>query len=79
MLNGYIHVVPPGSGSNGALRHAGEEVGYILTGVIELVVDGEVATLGPGSSFFFQSLLPHSYRNVGTETARILWINTPPY
>lgn len=79
MLNGYVHVVPPGSGSNGALRHAGEEVGYVLEGVIELAVDGEVATLGPGASFFFQSPLPHSYRNVGTQTARILWINTPPY
>jgi transcriptional regulator with XRE-family HTH domain len=79
MLNAYVHVVPPGSGSSGSLKHAGEETGYVLEGVIELTVDGESATLGAGSSFFFQSLLPHSYRNVGTEVARILWVNTPPY
>lgn len=78
-LNGNIHVVPPGSGSEGALRHEGEEIGYVLDGMIELVVDGRVAVLGRGDSFFFPSLLPHSYRNLGTEVARIIWVNSPPY
>jgi quercetin dioxygenase-like cupin family protein len=72
-------VVPPGGGSSGALRHAGEETGYVLEGMIELTVDGERATLCAGSSFFFRSLLPHSYRNIGPSSARILWVNTPPY
>jgi transcriptional regulator with XRE-family HTH domain len=78
-LNGNIHVVPPGSGSEGALRHEGEEIGYVLEGTIELVVDGRAVTLGRGDSFFFPSLLPHSYRNVGREVARVIWVNSPPY
>ncbi|MCW2241555.1 cupin domain-containing protein [Azospirillum canadense] len=77
MLEGNIHVVDPGASNGGAIQHAGEEVGYILSGQIELILGEIVYQLGPGDSFFFPSEVPHSYRNIGTETARILWINTP--
>lgn len=79
LLNGNVHVVPPGGGSSGTLSHRGEEVGYVVDGYIELTLDGKVSLLGAGSSFYFSSRLPHSYRNIGTETARIVWINSPPY
>lgn len=79
ILNANVHVVPPGSGSNGNLRHSGEEVGYVLEGLVELVVDGVPTVLEAGASFFFQSSLPHSYRNIGSTTARIVWVNSPPY
>lgn len=78
-LNANLHVVPPGAGSEGALKHAGEEVGFVIEGVVELTVDGRSVVIAAGGSFFFQSSLPHSYRNVGAETARIVWVNTPPY
>jgi len=78
-LNANVHVVPPGGGSNGTLRHVGEEVGYVVEGTIELVVDGHAVVIGAGSSFFFQSSLPHSYSNIGTVVARIVWVNSPPY
>lgn len=79
LLNGNVHVVPPGGGSNGALVHQGEEVGLVINGYIELTIDGKVFLLGAGSSFYFSSILPHSYRNIGTEIARIVWVNSPPY
>jgi transcriptional regulator with XRE-family HTH domain len=78
-LNANVHVVPPGGGSNGVLRHVGEEVGYVIEGTIELVVDGHAVVIGAGSSFFFQSSLPHSYSNIGTVVARVVWVNSPPY
>jgi len=78
-LNANIHVAPPGGGSDGIIRHEGEEVGYVIEGTIELVVDGTAAVVSAGGSFFFQSSLPHSYRNIGTQTARIVWVNSPPY
>lgn len=78
-LNANLHVVPPGGGSAGVLAHAGEEVGFVIEGYIEVTVDGKAYLLGPGSSFFFNSTLPHSYRNIGTVTARIVWANSPPY
>jgi transcriptional regulator with XRE-family HTH domain len=77
LLNAGLHVVPPGGGSDGALSHPGDEVGFVISGFIELTVDGRTFLIGAGSSFFFSSTLPHSYRNIGTETARIVWVNSP--
>ena len=78
-LNANLHVVPPGGGSAGVLSHAGEEVGFVIEGYIEITVDNETHLVGPGGSFFFRSELPHCYRNIGTKTARIVWVNSPPY
>lgn len=78
-LNANLHVVPPGGGSAGTLTHEGEEIGYVVEGYIEITVDGKTHLIGPGGSFFFLSDLPHSYRNIGTTTARIVWVNSPPY
>ena len=64
--------------SGGVLRHDGEECGYVLEGCLELVVDNETHILNPGDSFFFNSDRPHSYRNPGKVTTRVIWINTPP-
>lgn len=79
LLNANLHVVPPGGGSNGVLTHKGEEVGFVVEGFIQLTVDGKSSLLGAGSSFFFSSTLPHSYRNIGSSDARIVWVNSPPY
>lgn len=79
MLNANLHVVPPGGGSQGTIAHTGEEVGYVISGYIEIEVDGETFLLDEGTSFFFPSHLPHRYKNIGSDEARIIWINTPPY
>lgn len=78
MLECNIHIIAPGDGSDGSIGHEGEEVGYVLEGQVELVVDGASYLLSPGDAFAFRSELPHSYMNKGTVTARILWTNTPP-
>jgi transcriptional regulator with XRE-family HTH domain len=77
-IYGSIHVVEPAGGSKGTITHQGEEVGYVLAGTLELTVDNKVYNLSEGDSFFFKSNLPHSYKNNGTEQARILWVNSPP-
>ena len=77
-LEGNIHVVAPGATNGGEIKHVGEEVGYVLEGQFELTVGNKTYSLKAGDSFFFRSELPHSYRNVGEATARVLWVNTPP-
>lgn len=78
LLYGSIHVVEPGSSSGGTIQHMGEEVGYVLEGVLNLEVDGVTYFLETGDSFFFDSSLRHGYSNPGTVTTRVIWINTPP-
>jgi len=78
LLSGYINHIEPGGGSEGELRHEGEEFGYVLAGEIELKVGGRRYQIGPGDCFHFRSEKSHSYRNTGGQVARILWLNTPP-
>ena len=78
LLQGNIHMIAPGGGSDAAIVHAGEEIGYVLEGEIELVINGERLRAKAGDSFHFRSEIPHAYRNVGSKTARVIWISTPP-
>jgi transcriptional regulator with XRE-family HTH domain len=77
LLYGSVHIVEPGGESGGFIEHKGEEVGYILEGELELIIDGTSYHLYPGDSFFFDSSLPHGYRNPGRVTTRVIWVNTP--
>lgn len=78
LLQGNIHIIEPGGGSEDDLQHEGEEMGYVIEGTLELIVDGVKFTAQAGDSFFFRSDLPHSYRNPGAVTTRVVWVNTPP-
>lgn len=77
MLDANIHTLEPGAESGGDIQHAGQEVGFILQGRVELIVDGKSQFLAPGDSFFFASNLPHRYRNIDAGVSRILWVATP--
>jgi transcriptional regulator with XRE-family HTH domain len=77
LLQANIHIVAPGTSSDGQIEHVGEEVGYILEGTLELRLGDERYTLGPGDVFTFPSSIPHGYSNVGTTTVRVLWVNSP--
>ena len=78
LLQANIHHVAAKGSSDGLISHEGEEMGYVLEGAIELDVDGIKVALATGDTFFFNSSLPHGYRNPGTVEARVLWVNTPP-
>jgi len=78
LLQCNIHHIAEGGGSAGPIAHEGEEVGYVLAGRIELIVDGRSHRLAAGDAFVFRSDRQHAYRNVGEGTASIFWVNTPP-
>ena len=77
LLEANIHVVEPGGAKIDNITHQGEATGYVIFGSLELTIDGEVYRMNAGDSFFFKAYLPNSYRNVGKDTARIVWVNTP--
>ena len=78
LLQGNIHIVEPGGGSEGTIAHEGEEVGFVIEGKHELTVGTQTFTLSAEDSFCFRSSIPHSYRNPGATRARVIFINTPP-
>lgn len=77
LLQANIHIVQPGKGSDGQIAHVGEEVGYMLEGMLELTLADVTYLVQAGDAFTFSSLVAHGYRNVGETVARVLWVNTP--
>src|SRR3954471_18896154 len=49
------------------LRHAAEEGGVVVRGRLEVTVGGQRRVLGPGDAYYFDSRLPHRFRNPGDE------------
>lgn len=78
LIEANIHHVAPKGSSNGCIQHEGEEMGFVLRGKLELIVDNVTYLLDEGDSFFFKSSLPHGYRNPGSVESKVLWVNTPP-
>lgn len=60
------------------LTHSGEEGGVVIEGELELTVAGKTWLLGPGDAYYFDSRLPHRFRNTGPVPARIISANSPP-
>jgi transcriptional regulator with XRE-family HTH domain len=77
LLEGHLHVLAPGAGSEGTLAHEGEEVGYVISGRLRLTLGNESYELGPGDSFAFRSEIQHRYVNPGSTQTRIIWVSTP--
>ena len=78
LLQVNIHIVAPQGGGHEAISHVGEEMGFVLEGMIDLQVADRTYRLTAGDSFLFHSELPHAYNNPGDTPARVLWANTPP-
>jgi len=54
-----------------------EEAGYVVSGVLDLEVDGLWHRLNPADSFRFAGK-PFRWRNPGGEPAVVIWVVSPP-
>jgi quercetin dioxygenase-like cupin family protein len=60
-------------GAAGRHTHPGEELGYVVEGTLELLIDGKPPrTVKAGESFFVPAGLVHDGRNVGSGPAKVL-------
>ena len=60
------------------LVHEGEEGGVIISGRLEVTVDGERKILGPGDAYYFESRRPHRFRAVGPQPCELISACSPP-
>ncbi|MBU0514834.1 MAG: cupin domain-containing protein [Proteobacteria bacterium] len=70
--------ISPGGGSEGDYSHEGEEFGIVLQGTLKLTVGGETFEVREGSSFYYSSLIPHSWGNDGPDKCVVVWVVSPP-
>ena len=75
---GISRYEPGASTGDDSYRHQGEEAGMVLSGTLELTLDGRVHRLEAGDSFSFDSSLEHRYANPSdSEDTVVIWANTP--
>ena len=59
-------------------RYEGEGFALVLEGSYEATVDDKVFILEEGDSICFPSNIPHKFKAVSNQTARAIWVMTPP-
>jgi uncharacterized cupin superfamily protein len=71
----HVTTLQAGTTSHAPHKHANEELVIIKEGTVEVLVDGQLKRVGPGSVVFNASNQMHSLRNVGTGPATYHVIN----
>jgi quercetin dioxygenase-like cupin family protein len=54
--------------------HKGEELGYLLSGKLQVKIDQTVQTLRAGDLVYLTTEFPSQWKNPGSTPARLLWI-----
>jgi mannose-6-phosphate isomerase-like protein (cupin superfamily) len=54
--------------------HSGTEWGYVMSGTLDLKVDGRAHVLRSGDSFELDATHPHSLSNAGPSQTHLFWI-----
>lgn len=76
MMYPVLCTVEPGCGSTEPHTHNGEEMVYVLSGVIEYRLnDDPPYILHPGDTFYYKGSDLHSWQNISTKPARLLWVH----
>ena len=66
-----------GASRDEAIIRDTEEAGYVVSGHLELEIDGRWFDLHPGDSFRFAAMSMR-WRNTGDENAVVIWVISPP-
>jgi quercetin dioxygenase-like cupin family protein len=68
-----VETLIPAGVESGWHVHPGEEVGYIISGQVQMMVQGRTTVvLHPGDGFLIPPRTPHNARDLGPETGRML-------
>jgi DNA-binding transcriptional MerR regulator/quercetin dioxygenase-like cupin family protein len=78
VMEPHLFRIAPEAGSGDPYTHDGEEFIYVLRGDLSITVGNEHYRLKSGDSFYFESAIPHRWKNPGRKETLVLWVNTPP-
>lgn len=74
MTAAYATVEVGASSGKKSMSHRGEELVYCLQGKMEFKINKKTYYLKPGDSLHFRTHLNHSWNNVGTVPAKLIWV-----
>ncbi|WP_148254620.1 cupin domain-containing protein [Aidingimonas lacisalsi] len=77
-LSFMIETYPAGTDTGREMiAHQGEEAGVVLEGEIEITVGADTRVLGPGEAYYFDTNVPHRFRNPNQTACRLVSCCTP--
>jgi len=59
-------------------KHFGQEFVLVIRGILEITLNDQKYILKKGDSIYFNSFLPHSFKNIDKEVTEAIWVDTPP-
>ena len=59
-------------------KHYGQEFVMVLKGALEITLNSTKYILKKGDCIYFNSHIPHAFRNVAEGETEALWVDTPP-
>ncbi len=68
---------PPGGGPPEHIHHNEDEVLFVLEGKVALFIGGEWTEVAPGGLAYLPCGVPHTFRNVGDTTSRMIVLTLP--
>lgn len=69
--------VEPGCGNLTPHTHNGEELLYMISGVVEVRLnDDPPYILHPGDTFYYKGSDLHTWQNISTKPAKLLWVHS---
>ncbi len=69
-----VEILPEKTLASHFFIHKGEELGYLISGELQVRVDKESYTLREGDTVYLSSEMPTQWKNTGTVPAKLLWI-----
>jgi transcriptional regulator with XRE-family HTH domain/KaiC/GvpD/RAD55 family RecA-like ATPase len=74
-LDALIIKIKPGKKLAGHFfAHKGKELGYLITGRLEMMIDNHIYQVAAGDTVFLSSDIPGRWRNTSETIAELLWI-----
>ena len=59
-------------------HHPHEQIGYILSGQVEITIDGHVKILGPGDAYYIPQGVQHRFNVLNEQRCEYLELFSPP-
>jgi DNA-binding transcriptional MerR regulator/quercetin dioxygenase-like cupin family protein len=78
VMEPHLFRIAPQADSGEFYTHEGEEFIFVLRGALQISLEQELYRLKAGDSFYFESNVPHHWKNPGRSETLLLWVNTPP-
>lgn len=68
-----IRIRPGKKLTNHFFSHKGEELGYLIAGRLEMIVDNQSYEINPGDAVYLKKNTPGQWQNTSDSTVEILW------